>query len=282
MGNTHELDKNIKDNYLFLRSGTAVPIVSSALTDQTRKNRMMPVKKGYVGSFEVNVLRDTGCSTAVIKQDFVSQDQYTGDSTYLITIDSSVKKVPVVKVYVNTPYYTGWLKAACLKDAIYDLIIGNIPNARDPMNPDTEWEDAGAVTTRAQAKRENIKKSTLQVPEVTECTGVTKEKLIEMQYNDKALNRLRLLTNEKSKGQQTVKFEEKAGILYRVFTHPHVNQGMPLKQIVVPVTIRNQLMQVAHNSIIGGHLGMKKTTDKLLSNFYWPGIYIDVKQWLKL
>ena len=31
-------------------------------------------------------------------------------------------------------------------------------------------------------------------------------------------------------------------------------------------------MEVAHGSLMGGHLGMKKTTDKMQSAFYWPGI----------
>ena len=35
-------------------------------------------------------------------------------------------------------------------------------------------------------------------------------------------------------------------------------------------------MAVAHGSIMGGHLGIKKTTDKIESAFYWPGIQGDV------
>ena len=35
-------------------------------------------------------------------------------------------------------------------------------------------------------------------------------------------------------------------------------------------------MNVAHSSILGGHLGVKKTTDKITSNFYWPGIHSDI------
>ena len=31
-------------------------------------------------------------------------------------------------------------------------------------------------------------------------------------------------------------------------------------------------MAVAHGSIIGGYLGIKKTTDKIEGAFYWPGI----------
>ena len=31
-------------------------------------------------------------------------------------------------------------------------------------------------------------------------------------------------------------------------------------------------MEVAHDSIFGGHLGIKKTKDRIQTNFYWPGM----------
>ena len=71
------------------------------------------------------------------------------------------------------------------------------------------------------------------------------------------------------KGQAEISFEVKSGILYRTYTHPFVNGGKP-------VQLRPQIMEVAHGSIMGGHLGIKKTTDKIESAFYWPGIQGDV------
>ncbi|GFO19246.1 gypsy retrotransposon integrase-like protein 1 [Plakobranchus ocellatus] len=38
-------------------------------------------------------------------------------------------------------------------------------------------------------------------------------------------------------------------------------------------------MQAAHDSIVGGHLAAKKTTDKILSEFFWPNIWEDVKRY---
>ena len=34
-------------------------------------------------------------------------------------------------------------------------------------------------------------------------------------------------------------------------------------------------MEVAHDSIFGGHLGIKKTKDRIQTNFYWPGMQGD-------
>ena len=40
-------------------------------------------------------------------------------------------------------------------------------------------------------------------------------------------------------------------------------------------------MEVAHGSNMGGHMGIKETTDKIQSAFYWPGIQGDVSRFCK-
>ena len=54
------------------------------------------------------------------------------------------------------------------------------------------------------------------------------------------------------------------------------NGEQTTRQVVVPQPLRQQVMNVAHSSILGGHLGVKKTTNKITSNFYWPGIHGDI------
>ena len=77
------------------------------------------------------------------------------------------------------------------------------------------------------------------------------------------------------KGQAEVSFEVKSGILYRIYKHPFVNGGKPVKQV------RPRIMEVARGSIMGGHIDIKKTTDKIESAFYWPGIQGDVTRFCK-
>ena len=40
-------------------------------------------------------------------------------------------------------------------------------------------------------------------------------------------------------------------------------------------------MELAHGSIMGGNMGITKTTDKIQSAFYWPGIQGDVTRYCK-
>ena len=45
-------------------------------------------------------------------------------------VDNSLKKVPIARVDLDTPYLTGSVKALCPPDALYDVIIGNICGVR--------------------------------------------------------------------------------------------------------------------------------------------------------
>ena len=40
-------------------------------------------------------------------------------------------------------------------------------------------------------------------------------------------------------------------------------------------------MVIAHDIPLGGHLGNKKTRERLLRNFFWPGIFIDVAKYCR-
>ena len=62
----------------------------------------------------------------------------------------------------------------------YDLIIGNLYDARDAQNPDPSWQEACAVTTRSQAKKKD-ERMTLMVPSTRESPIVDREKLKQMQ-----------------------------------------------------------------------------------------------------
>ena len=58
-------------------------------------------------------------------------------------------------------------------------------------------------------------------------------------------------------------FEEKGGILYSDFSHPRVNGGNEIRQDVVPGNLRNQVIELAHSSLMGGHMGIRKTSDRI-------------------
>ncbi|KAK3711512.1 hypothetical protein QZH41_016430, partial [Actinostola sp. cb2023] len=183
----------------------------SGLSEWKGKGKNMPVVKGKIGETIVDTLRDTGCSGVVVKREFDKDEQLTGKFGYMMLIDNTVREVPVALITVDTPYFKGEVEAQCLPDSIYDLIIGNIPGARNPEKPDPDWCEDAAMTTRTQAKRSDVL-APLRVTE-NHWKAVDKEQLEVLQRQDKSLDKLREMNDVKAKGSQEVSLEEKEEVL---------------------------------------------------------------------
>lgn len=282
----------MQNNEVTLRCGHILPVIGGAC----RICHKMPVLEGYVNSRTVEVLRDSGCSGVVVKSEHVSQEQFTGRSIECVLIDGTVRKVPEAIISIQTPFLSGKVKALCMTNPVYDLIIGNIDGARDPSNPDTDWEkqwktksdevnvEGLAVQTRGQAKQEKEKFKTLKVPSISG-NFVTVDDMRTAQRNDITLEKYREYANSgtrKFTGQQNVSwFVMEDDLLFRYFQSPKVSNNKIFKQLLVPLPHRITVMKIAHDCVLAGHLGIKKTTDRVLSNFYWPGVQGDVSRFCR-
>jgi transposase InsO family protein len=70
----------------------------------------------------------------------------------------------------------------------------------------------------------------------------------------------------------------KQGILYRKF-RKRDNSGEYL-QFLVPSTLRQSVLQQMHDCLLSGHLGKKKTREKVLQRYYWYQVRDDVNTWI--
>ncbi|XP_060603795.1 uncharacterized protein LOC132756686 [Ruditapes philippinarum] len=276
------LEKNTEDGKLKLASGETVPILAGACTiDLLEEERNLELKEGFVGADAVRVLRDTGCELASVKKKFVKEEQLTGKEIVMITIDGDAKVVPLAKIWVDTPYYVGELEAMVLKSLICDLVIGNVAGVLD--KPDPEWKETeepsavAAVMTRAQHQRADRPTRALTVPKPSCEAEVDIEKLKESQKGDSSLKKVWDLAEKaeelQTKGGAKFKYVVENGVLFRAYFQKN---GDDSKQIVVPTDFRKRVMELAHESIVGGHLSSKKTEDRILTSFHWPGITGDV------
>lgn len=62
-----------------------------------------PVRPGTVNGIEVEAMRDTGCSTVVVRRDLVQPDQFTGSKEACVLIDGVVKYYPTAVIELQTP-----------------------------------------------------------------------------------------------------------------------------------------------------------------------------------
>ena len=118
----------------------------------------MPDLRGRVENRQVTVLRDSGCSGAVVKAQFVEKRQYLGKDGYRMMMDKTIRKAPLARIImVDTPFYKRDIQALCLPESIYDLIIGNIPLAGLADKPDPMWTVASCKAQKEDKKEDNRK-----------------------------------------------------------------------------------------------------------------------------
>ena len=54
-----------------------------------------------------------------------------------------------------------------------------------------------------------------------------------------------------------------------------------IHQVVLPAPLRAKVLYIAHDIPAAGHLGVAKTTSRLLRHFYWPTVCKDVKSYCR-
>ena len=114
---------------------------------------------------------------------------------------------------------------------------------------------------------------------------VSRSQLCKEQHNDpEILPLLERALDEKEIDQVPVCFYVKNGILMRKWRPPDVSaedEWTVNHQIVVPRVYRPEILNLAHDTPMSGHLGINKTYHKILNHFYWPGLKSDVSQFCK-
>lgn len=159
----------------------------------------MPTCNGMLNEHLVTVLRDTGCNGVAVRRDLLCDDQVTGIQKVCVLADGSRIQVPVARVKVDTPYFTGNVEACiwCLENPLYSLIIGNIPNARDTKDPDRRWKpnQTNAVVTRQQSCNESKKPKPMCVPEIIK-SDISPDDIEAEQNDDETLVKIRTMVGQ--------------------------------------------------------------------------------------
>ena len=245
----------------------------------------LPTADAELNGHPVVVMRDTGCSGVVVRSEFVNPNQYTGQNRLCLMVDGTVRKVPVAVVCVDTPYFVGEVEAMVMPTPIYDLILGNIPGCRDADKPDQAWtpksktrtaaEPVAVVTTRSQSKKKEKTLKPIHTPKLLIQPTQKQQDFAEEQHEDDTLKKIWKKIEEKAEPRFTktaeTSFETKNGILYRIYRKNKGHVWTTTKQIVLPEGRRNQCLRLAHESLIGGHMGVQKTMNRILSNFIGLG-----------
>ncbi|XP_062572789.1 uncharacterized protein LOC134234761 [Saccostrea cucullata] len=217
------------------------------------------------------------------KPSLVKEENFTGRQETCVLADSTRIVVPVAKVVIDSPYVSGEYECWCMENPVFDLIIGEVENARKPHDPDPEWKPntITAVETRQQVKEKQKKYKPLKVPEIVK-DEINPDDILREQQSDPSLETARRYAQEGRRSRDgKVKWFEKNGLLYRKYLSAEKDSGKTYSQLIVPSKFRHIVMKLAHELIMSGHLAISRTICRTLSEFFWPGMQSEIKRFCR-
>ena len=108
---------------------------------------------------------------------------------------------------------------------------------------------------------------------------MTRQSLIAFQKADETLKRLAEREEVCGRNGEVIKYETSRDILYRIVKN---SEGeVVARQVILPEPLRQRVMKIAHESLLAGHVGAKKTTERIISSFHWPGLGADVRRFCR-
>ena len=96
------------------------------------------------------------------------------------------------------------------------------------------------------------------------------EELKRLQVEDPSLAQIREYARRSEQTESEARFLWRDGILYRQWKPRKPKLSETIEQIVLPTQCRQMVMKLAHDQPTGGHLGRKKTQDRIRTNATGP------------
>ena len=130
--------------------------------------------------------------------------------------------------------------------------------------------------SRSQRRENNF--SFIQKQQQQHPLEMTAGELAQLQEEDSSLETVRRAV----KGEDSTAgsgFVRRDGLIYRKWTPPgqDFSEGA-IEQLVLPTSCRKAVLQLAHAIPLAGHLGRKKTAQRILQRFYWPNMFKDAAE----
>jgi len=205
----------------------------------------------------------------------------TGRVQKCMQFSGTVENLPVAKITIRTPFFTGTVDAVVGAFTAADLIVGNFPGVRDISDKElTKWQDnivVASVETRSQARKSDSRQLVPELP-----IAMTPSELAQAQKTDSSLSYCFKDAQEGKSvtfksGSARYLVDDKTSVLYRIYSRG----GIDTKQVVVPKSLRTTVLESCHDTPRAGHMGIATTKRKVLCSFHWPTLTEDVQDYCR-
>ena len=107
---------------------------------------------------------------------------------------------------------------------------------------------------------------------------VPKQSLVQLQDEDPLISKIKKDLQAGSQGNLPRLIKERVAIRHGILWFKKKN-GKPA--IFVPRSMVPQILKSCHNSRLGGHMGVFKTQERILADYYWPNMAKEVETHVK-
>lgn len=276
---------------------------SSVNLAQSEQELGKPGKKlvfGMVNGTPVStIMRDTGADCILVSDRLLPDITLSSSRTKKISdYLGRTDHFPVVKCYIECQFYTGWADVVRAPLKHCSVLIGDVPGARSPDVPFDIQTDQPLlidpdiahvqVTTRAQAKKIPLDQSSNKDPSQVNVNplcpmNITPVQFRHLQETCQSLKPIYEKANEMvtdiTRSGSEFKYVFVNHLLYRQCIRSRRNYEVGQRTLVIPSSCRNEIMKLAHDSPLAGHFSHRKTLDKVLTQFYWPGAPTEIQRY---
>ena len=171
-------------------------------------------------------------------------------------------------------------------------LVGEVGVDAEGMHREMSGQELGSIANESMQKDDEKQAvSHTDDDSIQNCLQFDKHTLINLQQSDDSLQGIRdRLVHKSELDKHRVCFYVDDGLIMRKWQRKsdNVNQETTTSrqhdtahQIVLPQKCRLEVLQLAHDAMLAGHLGVFKTKDRILSHFYWPGIFKQVADYCR-
>ena len=146
--------------------------------------------------------------------------------------------------------------------------------------------EPSCVVTRSKSKviREESDTPVIEDKIEIQSLALDREELIHAQENDKQLQEIALSIDASDSKTENVFFYKNNGVLMRQWKPPDAKADedyRTVQQIVLPHVYRKEILELAHDCPMSGHLGVRKTLFRIRRHYYWPNQHRDVARFCR-
>ncbi|XP_041424937.1 uncharacterized protein LOC121395450 [Xenopus laevis] len=260
---------------------------------------------------QITALLDSGSLVTLVKSDLVQPQKSQGNMIGVICIQGDTRDYPTAKVKFGTPVGSLTYPVGLVPSLLHDAVVwrdfphfwelwenrGPVRLVNAPSNTNVGPEPFDSSLARINDElpedvqpfpfsvllgnvdeTETGSEDTLEMPELE----VQKDNFGSEQMKDPTLARARenvqVIDGKPVEPNLRLSFPYMALIGDMLYQVSKKGEDI-VEQIVVPKPYRRMVLDLAHGHIMGGHLGVEKSTERILKRFFWPGLYAEIKEY---